>query len=214
MSDGLSRVAGSPTAVFIHDETEYTLCASTLGMLAELESYLASRSPNPLVEAMRSLSGVSDKHHATVIDAGMRAAKNVNRALAPRVASFSHTREGLAFLFWQHTRERHGLTLADALRMVVSLEDADITILAAKITTLQSTDLACLRWMEARRPLTGESTLIPWAKIFIGLSEKYGWTPDQISKLTLYQASVYLGALCPELGAVTLTTEQRAAYGF
>jgi len=39
---------------------------------------------------------------------------------------------------------------------------------------------------------------VPWAKIFRGLAEKHGWTPDQIGKLTIYQAFVFCGMWCPE----------------
>jgi hypothetical protein len=39
---------------------------------------------------------------------------------------------------------------------------------------------------------------VPWASIFRGLSEKYGWTAEEISRLTMYQALVYSGCWCPE----------------
>lgn len=40
--------------------------------------------------------------------------------------------------------------------------------------------------------------MIPWAKVYRNLAEKYGWTFEDISKLTMYQALVAAGAWCPE----------------
>jgi phage shock protein PspC (stress-responsive transcriptional regulator) len=39
---------------------------------------------------------------------------------------------------------------------------------------------------------------MPWAPIFRGLAERYGWSPDVIAGLTMYQALMYCGFRCPE----------------
>jgi len=39
---------------------------------------------------------------------------------------------------------------------------------------------------------------VPWASIYRNLAEKYGWTFQAISELTMYQALVAAGAWCPE----------------
>jgi len=39
---------------------------------------------------------------------------------------------------------------------------------------------------------------IPWATVIRGLCEKYGWTPDDVGRLTMYQAMVMAGLWCPE----------------
>ena len=44
------------------------------------------------------------------------------------------------------------------------------------------------------------------------LSEVYGWTPDEINRLTLFQAAVYLGGITPEHGRVKLAPEDSHAY--
>jgi hypothetical protein len=42
--------------------------------------------------------------------------------------------------------------------------------------------------------LPGESDgPIPWRQLFLGLARRYGWTPQQIGRLTLAQAATYSG---------------------
>ncbi len=45
---------------------------------------------------------------------------------------------------------------------------------------------------------------IPWARLYQKLSQSYGWTPQQIDQLTIYQACLYLGAWSPEHGPITI----------
>lgn len=39
---------------------------------------------------------------------------------------------------------------------------------------------------------------VPWAKVYRGLAEKYGWSFEYIGSLTMYQAFVASGFWCPE----------------
>lgn len=48
--------------------------------------------------------------------------------------------------------------------------------------------------------------------IYRQLSEIYGWTPDQINQLTLFQMAVYLGGITPEHGRLKLSMIESQAY--
>lgn len=48
--------------------------------------------------------------------------------------------------------------------------------------------------------------------IYRRLAEAYGWTPDQVNRLTLFQLSVYLGGITPEHGRVSLSPAEAARY--
>ncbi len=44
---------------------------------------------------------------------------------------------------------------------------------------------------EVASDLSGYRPVIPWRWIYRKLAEGYGWTPDQVNQLTLYQVHVY-----------------------
>jgi len=46
--------------------------------------------------------------------------------------------------------------------------------------------------------------VIPWAKVYKNLSLAYGWTPQEINKMTLYQIAMYSGVIVPEMGTIEL----------
>lgn len=48
--------------------------------------------------------------------------------------------------------------------------------------------------------------------IYRQLSEIYGWTPDQINRLTLFQVAVYMGGITPEHGRIKLDPVEAQAY--
>lgn len=48
--------------------------------------------------------------------------------------------------------------------------------------------------------------------IYRQLSETYGFTPDQINGLTMFQLSIYLGGIGPEHGRMKMSPEDAAAY--
>lgn len=55
---------------------------------------------------------------------------------------------------------------------------------------------------------------MPWVDIYAALAEKFGWGPEQVGELTLYQALVYMGARDREFGSSSRpsTAEEVAAY--
>ncbi len=48
--------------------------------------------------------------------------------------------------------------------------------------------------------------------IYQQLSREYGWTPDQINNLTLFQVAVYLGGITPEHGRVKMNMQDSMHY--
>lgn len=44
------------------------------------------------------------------------------------------------------------------------------------------------------------------------LAEAYGWTPDQVNRLTLFQAAMYFGAIGPEHGRVKMNAVESNRY--
>ena len=48
--------------------------------------------------------------------------------------------------------------------------------------------------------------------IYRQLAEAYGWLPDQVNGLTLFQLTVYLGAITPEHGRLKLGIRDAQEY--
>ena len=55
---------------------------------------------------------------------------------------------------------------------------------------------------------------MPWCDIYDGLATDKGWGPEQVGRLTQYQALVYLGARDRDFGGSRRpsTSEELAAY--
>ena len=43
-------------------------------------------------------------------------------------------------------------------------------------------------------------------------AEQYGWPPETVDRLTLYQAAIFMGAICPDHGTVKMTRKDHARY--
>jgi hypothetical protein len=141
MSDGLSRVAGRVSATFVYRDTSYTLRVPTLGDIAELESYVASLRPNPLVEATKALDQIDAKHHDKVLAAAMEAARLSSRATLLEIVEFLHTTAGAAFMFWLLARGDCPMTKEQADEIVGGMTQAKMMELSALTKSLTSADL-------------------------------------------------------------------------
>ena len=51
-----------------------------------------------------------------------------------------------------------------------------------------------------------------WPHVYKVFAERFGWTPDQINNLTLFQMSIYLGGITLEHGRLTLKGDDAKRY--
>lgn len=41
---------------------------------------------------------------------------------------------------------------------------------------------------------------------------QYGWTPDQVDRLTMYQACIFMGAITPDHGRMKMSLQDYCRY--
>ena len=92
--------------VTIGDET-YTLRPLTVGIYAEMESYVVSRRPDPLAVASEAVKSLPPSQHDAVWKAAMNQAVNARIVTADESAAFENSVDGLAWKVWQCLKQDH-----------------------------------------------------------------------------------------------------------
>jgi len=85
----------------------YTLRPLTVGVYASMESYIASRRPDPLAIASEAVKRLPPNQHAAVWDAAMKNAVTARTVTAEEAATFENSIDGLSWKLWQCLRQDH-----------------------------------------------------------------------------------------------------------
>lgn len=206
--DGLNRVLGRVlTPLVLPDGRTLRLSPFTLGDLADEEAFHGSlRGADPEVAAMLAPSarGLSE----AITDAArnwraiFRGGERIGFPDVPHeVSEALRTPDGLAWRLHRSAAEEHpDFTLDAAYGVVGAFYDA------ARISELYAAlDVATgSRDLRFVRSGGGDGQWrAPWAEQFRSLAKEYGWTFDEIGRLTLYQYCIALGSKVPESGITT-----------
>jgi hypothetical protein len=102
--DKQHAVAGIGGAIRV-GEREYRLRPLTLGDLAELKAYLASRQTSPIVERGRELKDVDPRQQAESMRTALREAREGRGVTADELEAYLESFEGAVHLFWLMARD-------------------------------------------------------------------------------------------------------------
>ena len=101
MSSKQHRTAGVDYVEIDIDGQKYKLRPLTLGLYAEMESYIVAQRGDPLGEAAKACERVPEKYHAAIWDAAMRQAVQGRTVTAEEAATFENSIRGLAWKLWK-----------------------------------------------------------------------------------------------------------------
>lgn len=85
----------------------YTLRPLTVGVYASMESFIASRRPDPLSIASEAVKKLPVAQHAAIWDAAMKNAVLARTVTAEEAAAFENSVDGLAWKLWQCLKQDH-----------------------------------------------------------------------------------------------------------
>ncbi len=176
-------------------QREYRLRPLTLGDLAELKAYIAAQHTSPLVEPEHGLDCADPRRQPELLRITLREARDKRGVTAAELETYLDTFDGVAHLFWLMARNAcPGLDSLDAAKQC--LGDGDqrrLVELQARLDQATGfiSDVAPLGKLS--RPGTSDDDDGPqWFDVYRGLSVAYGWTPEEINRLTLFQVAMYL----------------------
>lgn len=194
--DGLQRVGASPGFISLGGK-QYKLGPVTLRVLGQVESYVACERVNSTIEAVAFALPYANDDQARLLLRHCEAVADQSRMIdAADVDRFLATFDGAVFLLWA-TLSPHHAELRDLVTVSALARQVDGVELMQKVRAAAGLgDLAKICWPKG----SSRPSRIPWAAIYRQLSEKYNWTPSQISELTLYQLAILTGAKVPEDG--------------
>ena len=107
MSSKQHRTAGVDYVELDIDGGKYKLRPLTLGLYAEMESYIVAQRGDPLAEAARACDRVPEKYHMAIWDAAMRQAVQGRTVTAEEAATFENSIRGLAWKLWKCLERDH-----------------------------------------------------------------------------------------------------------
>lgn len=139
MADGHARTTGRLPRKVILGDREYTMRPFTVGILAEMESYIISMREDPIVAAAKAAPGVSDEFRKEMWDAAMRASVSHRMVTSADQAAFENSVRGLSFKLWTCLRDDQPefKTPDDAMKLISDLAltygDSIVAQIAAQV---------------------------------------------------------------------------------
>lgn len=186
------RTAGVDYTLLTIAGQTYKLRPITLGDYAEMESHIL----------------------ATNFD------HNKRRITDEQASQFENSRAGLQWMLWKCLKTDHHEF--DSLEKVKKLIDSTSSKEYQRIAYIVriasgSADMGKIIWPHLQTQATEPSDTNDdqphekkpdpgpgWPAIYQAFAEKYGWTPDQVNRLTFFQFAIYAGAITPEHRRVTV----------
>ena len=131
-----------------------------------------------------------------------------------QASQFENSRTGLKWMLWKCIKADH--PEFDSLETVQKLVDSTNPVEYQQIVDVVriasgSADMGKIIWphLPAQASDSSDANYDPahennpdpgpgWPAIYLAFAEKYGWTPDQVNRLTFFQFAIYAGAITPE----------------
>lgn len=180
--DGLHEFAAGGVPLQVGEKI-YRLKVLKSKVYAEAELFLIGRLPNPIQLAKSNLEGLDIELKKYLLGEAFKEAKGLRRLPLKDVLDWlMNTAEGTAFVLWQSLKANHHEFTFDGAYQLLDI--------AGPQQVQQALDLLWgLPAASGGKPTKTES--IPWRTICRALSEKYGWTPEQIGEMTIAQIFAY-----------------------
>jgi hypothetical protein len=133
------RTAGVDFRVIEIAGQKYTLRPLTVGVYASMESYIASRRPDPLAIASEAVKRLPASQHDAIWRAAMSQAVQARTVTADEASAFENSVDGLAWKVWQCVAADHpeidSLESAKALLLKAGEEKFEELARAAEIAS-------------------------------------------------------------------------------
>lgn len=210
--DGIQNLLGRTIFLEVAGK-RFTLSAMTLRECAEREGIIVSMKADPreLLRHVPNSWTTRDREHASQV-ACQQADTLFRRASADDIDAFETSYVGMAWSLMRALRKHHPdqATPEGTTWIFRSAGKSGLGSIVRALWLSEERDLLNKVFMPGSR--TEEATRIPWASLFRGLSDRYGWTWEQIGQMTMYSALVALGGKCPEDGRFSVDDEDYPAF--
>jgi len=101
------RTAGEDYKTVLIAGKEYKIRPLTLGVYAQMEAFIVSQRPDPLVIASESIKKLPVTQHDAVWRAAMNQALSARTVTTEQATDFENSVDGLAWKLWQCLKENH-----------------------------------------------------------------------------------------------------------
>lgn len=214
--DGLMNVLGLRTIPLRIGSADYRLAPMTLAEHAERETLVVSLKTDPrsLLIGVQNWPASADRQ--PVIDKANDQADTFRRASSEDVAKFDSSFCGVSWRLARALRKHHPdeATSANALSLIQRAGSAGWEAILRALLLSEERDLLAKIYLPGSGGArdAGDCGRIPWANLLRSLSEKFGWTWDTISEMTLYSALAANGGICPEDGQFLIDDKDHADF--
>jgi hypothetical protein len=186
---GLAELTAAAHAVAIRGRT-YRLSPLTLADYGEIENQIRAARPDPLAAIAEKLAGIDQRRQQEVLGQAFDQAAASAVTLAD-LDRWWQTPRAYGYRFWlMLRRDQPEMVLSDATELLRRSSAAERNVLGRRMEDCHALPK---RDADAGEAFAGNrEVVLPWHAWALQLSRAYGWTPNDIARLTIAQMWIYL----------------------
>ena len=191
--NGLNQLTASAQTIMAGGQT-YRLAPLTLADYGEIENRILAARGDPLAELPPKLAERAEEEQRGELGRVFDAVCSARRVTLGDLDRWWQTPEGFCYRFWLMIRkDQPRMTLEASTALIRQIPAEDKVELARRMEH-------CHGWPRPWPPPAAVSSeaedeqgAFPWHRWALELSRAYGWSPDEIGRMTIAQMCIYLG---------------------